>query len=1312
MNIIPVRQNDPAGNCYYFVYTGHFKNSGGVYVYTNDSDDSKLLETTFRLNVYTSSSEETPIPIYEYKDLLSMKDNGHYILLCDIEMPTDNTGNYEAFTPFVGNFKSLDGNAHTITFAGTYNVGELSEIGLFSSLKENSIIKNLNVCYSNGVKFTTSASTFNFAGLVTENRGIISNCYVYTEGYSSDITIEAKNSPLNAENNFAGLVVDNSGFITNSRTSVKTTTSFNASGFVANNSGKIAASIVKNLNISHNSDYVSHVAGFVIKNSEAGQIITSYISGSGRSNNLISSGSSISSTSATAGFAYENTGTIRDCYSDVNMTSATSYASGFVYANGGNVKNCFSLSHLQNNVDNSTGFARLDEVENTKGTFENCYYYSNSASSINSSINIPALEVSGDGVTKLDDSGFAKLSENFAGYSYTKNISTNAVWFYNKEGSDSSQDFVEFPRGEEKITTVNDKEQHTYDYSVSQPMSFASGRLELVSPNIYALSARNLYEVDKDDETDDVVYRYIDESTAPNRGTLHNPILLSTAEDFESDLTERASSSKVNKNSYRIISDIDYSDYDALSQTHKITFAGNMEGNGMTISRIAMESMEKLSNAGLFGQIGMSANNKGFVKNLYISPGEVTFSTTTNVGTLAGTLKYGYLYDIRVEATGDNLIIDGLNFVGGIVGKAVSDYVIQDAYSNVNVTSYYLQPNNSNYEETISNEASQSYAGSIAGFVGKGKVYNVSSEDVTSVMGGHAGVLFGGIGKDCEVTYAYAKISDQLKIKAYYYGGFISGEITGNVKNVYVDGNNLSEFKPFVVVPKVALAVGGITGILSGGTIENAYMNQSLTLENSSQDNYIAFAGGIAGLVYSSKNEKSKINQAVVESNICARSILGGAVGGVNSYLEIDSVAIRSQKLKLEGKKADPYLGGIIGGIGISNITGVSAGNGELIMNNCYCLADLELNTNTPGLASTAKVGGLIGGDENRFVKLSYCYTTSQINATVYNSRSLYSPTDNGVTNETIPNADTNNNTNDNIENVYFFGANSSDQAIIRNFVTGKTTEGNSWKVIVNNYGDGSYNFAGDSLKTSKSALYNLFAKDFKIKINDKVETFEFNTARDQFTWDGEGPFEKDPNNDDIYRRGILYNDSDDNFFKADVDGLTYVYVGTEEQTGQTTSSYPNTKFVVDKNGSSILRSENGHEYSISSISGGMIEGIGSDTNWKINLSTFIRYEQIHKSQLLQVIRYKAPNGDIYEQDMDDSDGKFVLKNLSNTAEFYEFNKDGNDNTPYDSQINKMFEQLNLKIAELGLKPIWKLNMNGFTTLAFESSILDWTKKV
>ena len=174
-----------------------------------------------------------------------MQSGGYYILLNDITLPNtsnESTG-VEAFVPQAARFKSFDGNGHTINFSGRYDMGSLDTIGLFTELEEESIIRNLNVNFtaaSDGsdvntdqndeygwyglrtVKFVTTAESFNFGAIVSDNRGIITNCNVYTDtvnGSEYYVVVQADNA-MAGSSYVGGIAATNTGYITNCAVSI------------------------------------------------------------------------------------------------------------------------------------------------------------------------------------------------------------------------------------------------------------------------------------------------------------------------------------------------------------------------------------------------------------------------------------------------------------------------------------------------------------------------------------------------------------------------------------------------------------------------------------------------------------------------------------------------------------------------------------------------------------------------------------------------------------------------------------------------------------------------------------------------------------------------------------------------------------------------------------------------------------------------------------------------------------------------------------------------------------------------------------
>lgn len=1172
---------------YFFEFVGYFDSQNGVYVSypitadsipdKNDSNYSSYnrIETSFILSVYSTSSEESPLPIYTYSDLIKMQSGGYYILLNDITLPSVAVeGGSAAFTPLNGNFASFDGNGHSINFAGTYDMGASSEIGLFSTLSDESTVKNLIVNYIssadgndlnndandsiyglNGlrtVKFITSADSFVFGSIAAENQGIITNCQVYTERNEQDeyyLAVKADNA-LAGSSFIGGIAGRNSGYITNCGVSINAKAPFNLAGIVAQNNNKIAACYFKEGKLINNSQQDQHVAGMAIENSKDSQIITSYVSGEETNTNLYShdSESYITSTLSGAGFVFNNAGLIKDCYTDIDLSKTSSDMAGFVFRNGGTIRNSFSLSILKSNTTASAGFARDNSFDNLEGQFENCYYFyqigkSPFLSEDDKPINVSLYNVSYDGIQRLTRDEFAQIEKYFEGYSYDMNMSVKAVWFYSQ--GYQSNDFVEYIPTTDKIVLPgsdgNNQSNTVYEEKV---MFFGLRRLTLVAPNVRTLSVKNFSYTEVDETSGNVTYHYIDDSKAPDRGSIHNPRLVYSATTLENEILNETASNNINTTNYRVLKDISYNEFEGHSGLYKVIYAGNFEGNGMDITGFASVFMDNRNNGGLFSQIGYAANKIGSVKNLSLAPKEIVFNNTNNVGVLAGTLKYGYIYDINVDSLENNLpSVSGLNFVGGIIGKAINDFEAKDIYSNTNVWAVYSPSNNETFIEGAGQDSAFSYAGGLIGFVGQGKVYNAHVKDIEIVTGSRAGFAFGGIGEGANVEYTFVDVKLNSKLRANHYAGYVVGEVAGNLKYAYVPNNGNIE-STFANVPKAAEAVGGIAGKLSAGNISNALVEQNFRVTNNENETAIANVGGLVGIVVSSSPVLSSIKDSVVKSDISGASVLGGAVGTVSSALNIDGIAVKSSSLSILGQKANPYLGGIVGSL-TRNVYAA------LDMKNCYSTSKLVIETYTTGVASTASVGGLLGNAElGKVPTLEYCYTTSTVEAEVYDSRALGENKDFAEYKEDKPeeaqfnyyitNQDQ---TKKAFKNVYYYGAQNGKTKYeeVNTFVTYKTRVKNAKIGLnINNYGVSSVEY-GNKRSSSTGGLEenifnNIFGDEYLVKkdnnlneslsAGESVYYIDFPEPKFVYTKDNKTiNFVKDSNTIDDYK----YIDSNNN---------------------------------------------------------------------------------------------------------------------------------------------------------------------------------------
>lgn len=1099
LNIIPVHVHKPIEGFYYFTMEVFFKQNGTNYAAYSTNDNSRIqIKTKFEFNVYSSSSDESPIPIKNYEELSTMYSGSYYILINDILLPSN-------FVPLNGNFASLDGNGNTIHFQGSYDFGNAEEMGVFKSIESGTIVKNLNVNFmqkTSAVSFATSAETYTFGAITATNNGIITNCHVFSTVWkdggnmvagsaldeNSDFSIVATKAGTN-RNYIGGLVGINSGYITNSSVKLDIKSTATIAGIAVSNSGKIAATAFKQGTL-YGEGANQNTAGFVYNNSSNGQIITSFVSGEARNDAIYSAGSKLYSSQPSAGFAFVNEGSIRDCYSDISMETVAARNAGFVYTNRGLIKNSFSLSIIKSNNTSSAGFVMESSGENASLT--NCYYYYDATEKINTAL---AQVDKTFGITRLEKTDFANM-EYFVEYSFTPAIDTKSIWFY--ANTTTSNDFIE---GQVAFNLNANKELVSQVSYKNHYKTLASGRLELTSANIFAYSKREWDQnnLETNPETGEEIYHYLDSADAPNRGTIHNPLLINSAKQMEDLFMENATAKYINTANYRIVCDIDYSNektgIEGYSNLYKLTFAGILEGNGMEIQYIGLVSMSQLTNAGLFAQVGAAASKIGSIKNLTISPREVAYSSTSSVGTLAGVLNYGYIYDISVSVDeGQNMTVTGQNFVGGIVGRAINSFEIKNVYSNINASAGNNPKEVIAYYDFATDYSSYSYAGSIAGYVGNGAVYNAYVSGVSSVMGARAGFAYGGIGTNADVNYTYVTILDGCSIKAYDYGGFICGDVMGKLNYSYVNGvTQESASSIFTVVPSAALAVGGISGKLSGGTISNAVMSQGFKLANDDSGKTIEYVGGLVGIVAAEKSIRSVITDSIINASVGACTNLGGMIGNVTTPLFVDSVAVKSAELTVSGQKANPKLGGFIASISSDAVT--------VSIANSYSTSKLIIDTYTSGTESSARVGGFIAHSGNIDLSMRSCYTSSEIVAQVCDIRKVEDPVDFSEKNEDA-NKDNclrkvsfrqNITKNDKINEVYYLGSSSLGYELdgysvhTQKFVEFKAkSKSVDIGLIVEQYGLSSMQYTqgaeltGDAANSDKAAaLYGLYGADF-----------------------------------------------------------------------------------------------------------------------------------------------------------------------------------------------------------------------------------------
>lgn len=842
-------------------------------------------EYYFAVVVEPISSEEVPTPISSGKEFVEfIRDSqkpADYMLTNDIVLD-----DYEPLSTDMVN--SLDGNGYTI-FLNSYKISNENDINLalFNKVASNTTLKNIIVNIYNGGHIvvnsssTNSSITVNVAGFALENNGIIYNSHVvslydekyctsyvsgdaglivkFTKGANGDYVSLSHNT--NVQCRVAGFVMTNNASIVNSRvggTSLKhivniagkdclktdTLSTFvlegqgEVAGFVYENNSdaNISACKVDNIQINNLLNSTSSVtAGFVITNDN--NIQNSFIQGkeswtekNGKyTKDQAFNGSSILSTGEVAGFVYENSKLVKNCYANIAINSETSSASlaaGFVYKNNeeGEIELCYSACLLNKYDINQMPFSGVDQNVGSlnNGSISLSYFY-NESKNDDTSQNV--LTSGALAVSDVTD------QNNFYGFNFASSESDyNGIWTYK----------------DDVLTLVSaNQEAFTNRYIVTKNnQSFVFYNRRLI---------------------DNATLKYVDLSY----GGKNNPIIIRNAEDFAkamgksgdseiSSYKEYYNNTKVFGN-YRIVNNIDMTNVSInpkaddesaieLSSTKK-TFTGLMDGNGFTLSNISLGSKEDVENFGLFAKL-----DGAVVLSMNLTVDSVHNEKANIVGTLAGTAIDSSIVAISLAPSGDKSTgiyqtsVQGSNVVGGVVGMLFGKSRLNDIkVKDIDINSSYYDSSktvgsNYNYVGTnLRNLAMKdssltalvqkiSYAGAVAGYV---DIYNESRLDKTAKFAGSLQV------SDCDIVTI--KVSDAVDIYGEVAGGIFG--YVGNSTLIYDAKIELAadqnKTNPSYIISK-NLYAGGLIGESYGGMFA-VYASYSQDLQKQIEDNQYAY---------------------------------------------------------------------------------------------------------------------------------------------------------------------------------------------------------------------------------------------------------------------------------------------------------------------------------------------------------------------------------------------------------------------------------------------------------------------------------------
>ena len=951
-------------------------------------DYDQYITYNFVVNVQVYSDEDKPTPIENAEQFVEYLTSGgnqyastNFILMNDIVL--------ENFTPFeTTNFASLDGNNKVITIKN-FNIptGNSVNLGLFVAVANNSTVKNLVVNYGQlaDIIVPTSVTNFNFGGLAITNSGTIYNCEVVSLDLESEENSPSSNAGIriyfgsegkqkadNVSSQIAGFVVNNNSSITNSRVGAKTifrengvavvegfkhisyvddkvvTEVFNygafniigqgnMSGFVITNNGVIAASYFANGKIVNQttSGSLSETAGFVVVNNMEGTIFGSFVEGiklnSDTSVNI--TGGGIVAQGISAGFAYENYGSISDCYTNIRLAGESTgrIVSGFVYNNhtSGKVARCYSASTIVGQLTTQMPFsgknARDEIMQNAEDGLVNCYYLvkkQDTESVLEEKYNTGAIALQ---ISTLRSDTFYGLTLT------TKKNGNDGVWAW--DGL-----LPQLVSANQKAISVR---RVIKNYS-----SLVSGGSSIENINIYPYIPG---------------YEY---------GSQANPIIIRSADEFnrvfgqETGLVKNAYyaiSQMYNKEigivfgSYRLVASIDF---DSLTYVENVKISssimdlarngsvnfGTFDGNALTIANVEV-SLDNQSSVGLFSRI----TGGGVFKNATLTVKSVTTGQNgIYAGAVAGYVSNSSLANITVEpvtATGEGRSkISGQNIVGGVVGAVVGNSTVSNLVSSISVISGNAQAKRdlNNYILNVLRSSATVVNGVLTD---RNREY--------SFAGGVIGLLD-----------IYEDLNDQSVVS-----------FLPNAKQLTFIGNEVSV---------QGSIVGGVVGYNGASTylVDSAFVLKGS--EDSLNQRLITYENTIGGVVGVNKGDLFELR--IEHDNSIQKKIEDNLQGYYNNESEI--FRGNTKLFNSIGTGANIYAGGLVGQMLGGNIT-VSYSRVDVALNNAIAGGVIGFTNTRLDLIEIyafgdvdGKIAGGIIGRANAAVSFERCVAINFISKT------------------------------------------------------------------------------------------------------------------------------------------------------------------------------------------------------------------------------------------------------------------------------------------------------------------------------------------
>lgn len=898
----------------------------------------KTLAAAYNISTNTSSSAQ-PIQIWQDTayQLLNMQSGYDYILMEDIDLSLIQ-GMENGWTPITFAARSLDGNNKKVTI-NKFNLGALPiNIGLFSSIEQGSVVKNLNVALPNGnaaldINLVNYASlgeaAVNVGILVGQNNGgIITNCAVVSQkqfGYNADgyVTVNYDSSTYDKAFGkgqqavitvncplltvyYGGLAGRNNAFgvISNSRVMIDVV----VGNYVP--TGETNTNVLKNV----------VVAGFAAVNS--GTIVSSFF----RDGNILNyaSGATVDFNNRTAGFVGYNAGAndnemgdglsdgiIKGCYAmgvadELNTNGTVKYGriesyggvGGFAYTNSGTIEDCYV------NVRITMSSSASAFADTNIGTLTNCFVNNDKPGSMLSTYYafIRNLETG----SVVDNCTYVSMDKALPrGFNGTTIISnTDSLRELN-----SSLDYDNYigdvenfskPNGKGvafSIGTYTDSDPVTIWQMVPKKINATENIYtpELVSANDIAVSIRMVENVkDLDGKT---ILSYSPYAL----GSRQNPIPITNAEEFnqliykgsQADALDQVQtgmldySANIYSGYIRLVNNISMAKMNAdgtggdlttgdFMQTYKTVFGGTLDGNGLSINDIVTPgNVVDATSRGLEGVGLFSSVENATVKNLGLGIGTGLVSGST-VGIYAEAATY--VGGLAGTSKNSNLADISITSSGSaeIVGKCLVGGLVGYAETSTDTVITGIKSGAAVTSEQNTTAILPTFAFDTgADYVNHGRTGGY--KDV-GIAGGIIGMV-SGAGKITNIKNFDA--DSTMAVTGEVAGGLIGAVDVG----VDISGAWYSTTKTSgVAALRGKYYIGGLVGVNLGKIHDSQVTLPSMNIQSAADNNGTAVIGNAANYIFYSGTGSE------MKTNIHGMTV-GGAVGFNTG--SVDSVTVQ-----------------------------------------------------------------------------------------------------------------------------------------------------------------------------------------------------------------------------------------------------------------------------------------------------------------------------------------------------------------------------------------------------------------------------------